>query len=318
MLTLRHWGVAALAALTLCGCYKQGSHFEPNITFVPTPCLLESRESAFEGLSADERRSDWGKELRAAYAFVYEQDYYRAITSFKRALVFLPAEMVDRRQQMEYGIVSAYFLGGKHLSAIEAFEASSLSICNPDFPAQRELLILLYTAYGHEEQCDRQAAVLQQLTVDFPKDAHDLELGSALATADFPKVIGLAEGHLAKRDVHCFLSEYAHAAKSPVKAQIYQAILPGAGYYYVGQKKAAITSLLVNGLFIWATQRFFEKGYPAAGIITASLEAGWYFGGINGARLAADEFNQAVYELNGREFMRRHQFFPVLMFSTNF
>jgi hypothetical protein len=256
--------------------------------------------------------------MRVAYAFVFEQDYYRAITSFKRALVFLPADHYARKQQIEYGIVQSYYLGHKYASAIEAFEASSLSIHNEKFPAFRELLIMLYECYRHEELCDRQAAILGELERHFPGDAQNVQLSTALRGADFPAVVAFAEGHPAHGDVHRFLYEFECAAKSERRAQLAQAILPGSGYYYVGQKKAAVTSFLVNALFLWASYRFFERGYPAAGMITASLEAGWYFGGINGARLAAQEFNQELYELNGREFMRRHQLFPVLMVGTNF
>ena len=95
-------------------------------------------------------------------------------------------------------------------------------------------------------------------------------------------------------------------------------LLPGAGYYYVGQKKAALTAFVINSLFTAAAYQFFAKGYPAAGFITLSFEAGWYFGGINGAGLAAKEYNERLYEVKAKDFMLKERLFPLLTFETSF
>ena len=93
---------------------------------------------------------------------------------------------------------------------------------------------------------------------------------------------------------------------------------PGAGYLYVGQRRAAVTSFLINTLFILATIRFFEREDYAAGIITAGFEAGWYFGGINGAAGAAREYNERLYERHAKDTMVQGELFPVLMFTKGF
>lgn len=302
----------------LCGCQRTCEDFEPHINYYPTACLLESRSSAFHGLSPAEGHTDWGKEMRTGYAFIAEQDYYRAISSFKRALVFLPVDHKAQKLQLQYGIVQAYYLGCKYDSAIEAFEASDLCFSQKDFPAHRDLLIMLYDCYVQDEREGKACEILAILQADFPEDADRISLSSAFGKADFPTILEVASRRPDAADFHSFIGEYSCLAKSENRAQLYQTLLPGAGYYYVGQKKAAVTSFLVNALFMWASYRFFERGYPAAGAITASLEAGWYFGGINGARLAAREYNLAVYETNGREFMRCRNLFPILMINTSF
>lgn len=76
---------------------------------------------------------------------------------------------------------------------------------------------------------------------------------------------------------------YEKHAKSIKTAQCLNAVLPGAGYWYIGQKQTAVTALLVNSLFIGAASYFFVDGNIPAGVITLSLESGWYFGGIYGA-----------------------------------
>lgn len=310
--------VVLIAGAFVCGCQRNCEIFEPHISYYPNACLLESRPSAFHGLSHVEGHTDWGKEMRAGYAFTAEQDYYRAITSFKRALVFLPAEFKARKLQLQYAIVQAYYLGCKYESAIEAFEASDLCFTQKDFPAHRDLLILLYDIYMHEECQVKACEIMKILQADFPEDAESITLSSAFGKADFPATLEIAARRPDADDFSSFIGEYHCLAKSGRRAELYQAVLPGAGYYYVGQKKAAVTSFLVNALFTWAAYRFFERGYPAAGAITASLEAGWYLGGINGARLAANEYNLAVYEANGREFMRSRNLFPILMINTSF
>jgi tetratricopeptide (TPR) repeat protein len=309
---------ALLSLLLLCSCQRNCEELEPKITYFPNPVLIESRPSAFTGLTPQDGHSEWGKELRVAYAFANEQDYYRAITAFKRALVFLPHSQVDRKFQIEYDIVHAYYLGYKYKGAIEAFEESSLPTVPIEFPAFRQLLIILYESYIKISREEKALEILKTIECFFPDDAEKLRLGTALLNADFPAATQIAECRSDSVEIKAFLSEYSCAAKSASRAQLYQAILPGAGYLYVGQKKAALTSLIINTLFVWASYRCFDRGDFAAGMITASLETGWYFGGINGARLAAKEYNERLYEVNGREFMRCHSFFPVLMLETRF
>ena len=61
-----------------------------------------------------------------------------------------------------------------------------------------------------------------------------------------------------------------------------------------------------------------NQGNIAAGLITASFETGWYFGGINGAGLAAQEFNQRMYEVNTKEIMFQNRLFPIFHFTKSF
>jgi tetratricopeptide (TPR) repeat protein len=306
------------AALLCCGCQRTCEKFEPNITFYPNPAILECRESAFPPLNKDERLTEWGKQLRLAYAFGNDQDYYRSITAFKSALVFLPPRLNERKWQIEYGIVQSYYLGCKFQDAIEYFEASTLLNCSKEFSPYRDLLIMLYDAYLQCDYFEKACNVLTVINNEYPELANDLELSTAFKEADFVSIEELAPKRKDESDIREFIDEYLCVMKSEQKAQLYQALLPGAGYYYVGQKSAARTSLIINALFTWAAYQFFEKGYYAAGVITASLEAGWYFGGINGARLAAKEYNERVYGLNGQAFMKSHNYFPILMIETRF
>lgn len=90
------------------------------------------------------------------------------------------------------------------------------------------------------------------------------------------------------------------------------------GYLYTGQKKTALTSFLLNGLFLAATVELFRNGYPVAGVLTASLEFGWYFGGINGAGLSAKYYNDQLYSSCMQEAMLTENLFPVFLLQKSF
>jgi hypothetical protein len=143
-------------------------------------------------------------------------------------------------------------------------------------------------------------------------------LGTAIIEVNLPSLSDATEWHPIGDELQEFLIEYSCNKKSVSKAQTLNAILPGAGYYYVGQKKSGLTSFIINALFIAATYQLFDHGYIAAGIITGSLECGWYFGGINGAGLAAKEYNEQLYQSLGKEFMIQNRLFPILTIQKGF
>src|SRR5688572_1340669 len=174
-----------LLLVLCCGCQRSCIEFDPFVTYHVNPCILQDRPSAFEPPSPEECRTDWGKELRIGYVFVKEQDYYRAITAFKRALVLLPPSKSAMKFQIEYAIFQSYYLGCKYREAIESYEASTLNRVTPDFPAFRELLIMLYDSYLKiDEECKAQN-ILESIKSHCPEDAELLQTSTAILEADF-------------------------------------------------------------------------------------------------------------------------------------
>lgn len=302
------------ASILLVSCQTQHCQIDPCISQPPVKCLLTNPPADFPDFTQLECRESWSKELVIANAFAQEQDFYRAITGYKRALFLLPPEHVNRRQQIEFGILLSYYLGGKYGEAIEVFENSCL-VDFPEFPATEDLLIVLYDSYRILGSCEKAAQVLFSIEKRNRCLAERLTLSTAMINADLPVLSGYTHTNNA---VENLLIRYACEEKSPTQARTLNAILPGAGYLYVGQKQTALTSLIINALFIAATYNFFERGYIAAGVITASLEAGWYLGGINGAGLAAQEYNERLYETLARETLTQQRLFPLLMLQHSF
>jgi tetratricopeptide (TPR) repeat protein len=298
-----------LIALLLTGCFPKKVEMEPKIFYVPQERMINALPSAFPPLTPLELTQDWGKELKIANTFARELDLYRAITSYKRALVFIPLTETKRRQQIYFGIFESYYLGQKYTDALNIFETTELTQVTQEFPSFGELLIMLYECYQKTDQFEKAEKILEIIEKGSAQIGCDLRLSTALIDVDLPVISNLAPN---------FFCDYLAETKSVRKAQLLNALLPGAGYYYVGEKRSALTSFMINALFIAAAYSFFDHGNIAAGIITLSLESGWYFGGINGAGLAANEFNERVYETKAKDFMFCKKLFPVLMFNTSF
>lgn len=310
---IKKWSSMVVAAILLCSCHPKSCVIEPTITWVPQQRTIDCLGSAFPDLEIDERQQDWAKELIIAQAFAKEFDLYRAITSFKRALVLIPRRLTQRKMQIEYGLVESYYLGQKFEDAYEIFEKSSLLEVTPEFPAFGQLLIILYDSYlqaGLQEKASRILAIIEKGN---PEIALKLLQYAPITQADFVEMQKIDDCSLNE-----FLFQYDKESLSVEKAQFLNAVLPGAGYYYVGQTKSAITSFVINALFAAAAYHFFERGDIAAGIITTSLEMGWYLGGINGAGLEAKEYNTRLYENKAKDYMIQKKIFPILLFETAF
>lgn len=291
---------------------------EPIITYDPPQNTISTLPSAFPPLSPEELEQEWGKELLLGDVFAKEMDLYRAITCYKRARILLPKELVERRLQIDYDIILSYYLGKKYQDAINTFEESLLIQANQKFPAFSNLVVILHECYikiGSEEKAMGLFNVIEKCSPDI---ARDINLSFVLEKGNIIEAQQIIEQHPNFENLQPSLDYYYQNIKSPSKARTLNAILPGAGYYYVGQKKSAVTSFLINALFAAAAYQFFHRGYIAAGAITASLEAGWYFGGINGAGLEAQEYNNRIYEGSIKNMMICNDLFPVLMFETAF
>lgn len=316
----KHFPLTVLGlAVTLAGCNPITSYkMEPNIV-CPLPAYrLSCLPSAFPSLLPEEQNEGWAKELLIGDTFAKENDFYRAITCYKRALVLLPPCETARCLQIDYNLILCYYLGGKYQEAINIFEASPLSQANTDFPAFNNLLLIVYDSYYQNGQEDRAECVLEVIQKFSPESASDLSLYQSFQEGDIDNARCLMSQHRNAEEMQKDFAFYDQFAKSAKRARVLNAILPGAGYFYVGQRKSAVTSFVINALFTAAAYQFFRHGYPAAGAITASLEMGWYLGGINGAGIEATEFNTRLYEGVGKKILSDNDGFPVLMFETSF
>jgi tetratricopeptide (TPR) repeat protein len=317
-------------AVLLSGCHRASMQIEPQL-IVPLHPKEVQREKRFHcewpsafsvspfcPLTAEELCEDWGKELRIGLEFAKDFDLYRAITCFKRALFLLPQEACKRSLEIHYDLVLAYYLGKKYTEAVYQFETSQLVHADPSFPAYEDLLLILYDSYLTLGCIVRAECIYQRIEKELPHVADRLNLLSALQSADFEYLYEEAATNPCRRYLEPMLLSYEAQIKSVRRAEYLNAVLPGAGYWYIGQKQTAITAFLVNSLFIGATYLFFDHGNTPAALITLSLESGWYFGGVYGAGLAAKAYNERLFESYAQKITQKECLFPLMMLKFSF
>lgn len=299
----------------LCACHRASDDTTPKLDISVQDRYLQQLPSPFAPLNVVERASDWGKEYQIALGFAHELDLYQAITAFKRAAYLMPAGTSERRTELEYEILLCYYLGKKYGDVIYTFERGPLRFAEPTFAAHEDLLVILYDTYLHLDEKEKSDRILAMIRHYYPATAEKLALSGTLMSGDIPS---LRNTYGSNPSVEQILKQYDVLRKSPSTAQSLNAFIPGSGYLYLGQKQSAITAFLLNGLFIWAAVHFFQHGNIAAGVITTSFEAGWYFGGIYGAGQEARFYNQRVYEHAATPVMNENRLFPILMLNHAF
>ncbi|MBI2811223.1 MAG: tetratricopeptide repeat protein [Candidatus Melainabacteria bacterium] len=256
--------------------------------------------------------------MQIGFGFAHELDLYQAIISFKRAAFLLPQDEKIRSLEIDYEILLCYYLGKKYKDVLYTFDHSPLRFVDQGFPALHDLLLILFETYQVEKMDNKAERTLQLIQYYYPEEAERLKLSAALSQGDIPQVEQIADTTPDKPYLDDFLTQYEMHKKSVSKAQGLNALMPGAGYLYLGQKQSATTAFFLNGLFIAASTLFFIDGNIPAGVIFTSFEAGWYFGGIYGAGLEAKHYNERLFESMAGPMMNRERLFPALMLNYAF
>jgi len=271
--------VSLSSLLLLVGCVR-APHPPPPLSLVPDAWSIKRLPSGFPALNPQE--GAWAQEVIIGRAFAREADFYRALTAFKRALILLPADQTDRRLEVQYDIVLSYCLAQRWQDALMAYRSSELSQAPPTFPAHRDLLLLVQEILLQTGDPEGAARIDRGLS---DQDRSDSQIARVLQNREWEQV-----------ELPEFQQPFTTHRKSPERAAFYQAIFPGAGYWYVGQTRAGITSLMLNALTTAATVALACHHQWAAVALVGSVELGWYMGGINGAALAAHQWNRQLGE----------------------
>jgi len=303
--------------LLLSSCYHTSEKIEPKLDYSVQDKYLLSLPSPFAPLTKEELAEEWSKEYRIGLAFAHQLDLYQSITAFKRAEILIPKDNVERLREVEYGMFLCYYLGRKYNDAIYVFENSELKFVDNSFPATEDLLLLLYDCYSRVGNETRANIILDHIQKSYPDAANKLYVYSSVMEADIPKLEEIGS-HPSYEYIEEFVEDYEKDKKSVRKARNLNAMLPGAGYFYLGQAQSGVTALVLNGLFIAASYYFFDHGNIAAGAIFTSFEAGWYFGGIYGAGEEAKFYNERLYETKATHMMNEKGLFPGFMIKYAF
>lgn len=306
-----------LIVALMASCYRVEDRIDPRICHQMQDQHFQCLDSAFPHLSSEERNTDWGKEYLIGRAFAAELDLYRAVSTFKRAAI-LSGNDKERRLEIQYDILLCYFLAKRYDEVIESFEKSNLAHVDKSFFAYHDLLLILYESYREMEDGEKLAKVMELMEKSFPAANEELKVSKAIREGNLAMVEEFACGFQNTSYLDHLMDCYSANKKSVAKAQLLNALVPGAGYLYIGQRKSALTAFLLNGLFIAAATQFFLHKHFAAGLITTGFEAGWYFGGIYGAGEEAKYYNERLYERAASSVLNEHKLFPILMLDHAF
>lgn len=310
--------ILCLLSLLASACHRSTGEFCPELDYTVQDKYLQQLPAPFPPLSESERQQDWGREYTIGLGFSHQLDLYQAITAFKRAEFLTPKTDTERLLEMRYEILLCYYLGQKYSDVVYEFEHGSLQCTTPAFPAFHDLLLILYDSYQKLGDEDRAQHMLSLIRAHYPATAEKLELTQAVSKADFQRLKYFSETPPNDSSVKPFLDNYNAQRKSRSTAQLLNAFVPGAGYFYLGQPQSGVTAMLLNGLFIWAAYHFYHHGNYPAGAIFTSFELGWYIGGIVGAGLEARYYNERIYERLATPMMNHQRLFPVLMLRYGF
>ncbi|MEX0961805.1 MAG: tetratricopeptide repeat protein [Simkaniaceae bacterium] len=296
-------------------CNRVGTeHLEPEFCFTASDLYINNLPAPFRPLNEEEKHTNWGREYTIGLAFARELDLYRAITAFKRAEIMIDKALLERKREVQYNILLSYYLGKRYEEVIETFNHSLLRQINEHFPVYNDLLLILYESHLAVEDHTAATLLLEHIRQNNPELEKKLTLSHSIKTANFKELNQNRDLPFVDELLTC----YCPCQKSIARAELYNMLIPGAGYLYVGQKQSAVTAFFLNALFIGASTYFFLDGNIAAGAIFASFEAGWYFGGIYGAGEAAKLYNERIYETCAGPLMKKHRLYPLLSLRYGF
>jgi hypothetical protein len=274
----RRPGAGAATALALC------------LALGPGAAPVQAQREA----AGPERLLRFGDEL------LHAGEHYRAITEYQRFASYYPED--PRAAQMPLRIALAYLYGGRPEQALQA-ASPLLRAASAELRAWAAYLrTRAYYAAGEYELAlrssgDAPEGPLGEL-VRRGRLLSLLRLGrreQALALLAEPGAAGLVEP-LRESLLERLQGTALPGLRSPRKAALLSALLPGAGQLYAGRKRDALVAFLLNGLFIFGAVESFRAGNEGTGILLLGVESGWYAGNIASAASSARRTNELRLE----------------------
>ena len=242
------------------------------------------------------------KQFGFAEALFQEEDYFRAITEYKRFIFLYPQD--NRIDKAGFRIVESYFKAKRWQETIEAVQTFINSF--PSSPLVGDALYLKAMSEKNLKKYDQALSTLDTLTKTATGEVRDraiyqqgliaLEKADWKHASDFFSLVPAAS--TLSPSARLFLQSLEKAdqlpQKDPAVAGILAAILPGAGHLYTDRPRDAAVAFLLNASFIAGAVQLFRHDNTIAGGIVAFFELGWYAGNIYSAVGSAHKYNERV------------------------
>ena len=247
-------------------------------------------------------------QIKLGNAFIEQGEYYRAITEFKRLLILFPDSPWADHAALAVGI--CYFKGGEYANAIKSLESFRATF--PDSPLLPKSAyfegLSLWKAFRYDSAESRFALVAEE----GPQSEYGSLALVTLSLVSFdqgrPQVAAeYLRAFLKEHGTHTYaervrsaltlIDQYASLPhKSPALAATLSAILPGAGYVYVGHQGDGLMAFLVNLLFAAGSAAGFQAENMALGVIVGGVGVPFYLGNVWGSANAAKKRNKDAQE----------------------
>ena len=228
-------------------------------------------------------------------------EYYRAITEYYRLLY--NCENADEKIKILRNIGLSYYQGMDFEGCITFLKNNRLSLLSNSMTST-ETDLLLAKSYYKLNQYSESITALDWKNINSTDSLfNDFQFLSAISYArlyDEEKAINkmkLISQDSEKKEVadrFCiyFENQKVISNKSPFLAGTLSAIIPGSGYLNSKHYDTALTSFVINGLFIWAIKdAVLAEQYGIASAATV-FGLGWYIGNIEGSVKAAIKQNE--------------------------
>jgi hypothetical protein len=237
-------------------------------------------------------QTDLEKQFNYAKSLFDSEDYFDAVTEFKRLMFF--DEKGDYRIRSEYFTGLSYKKGGFYSEAINYFAASEMKLSDPD----SLFLIKTETIKSNilRRTIPRAFQLIDELSGKYPDPDKTKEINTlrAFAYVFSDQWLNAAEyfrlsGYPELADLAIKTNEEKY---SVTKAKILSALIPGAGQIYTGNYLNGIMSFALNAATVYLSINSFIEDRVFDGVITANfLWLRFYSGGISNAGKFAEENN---------------------------
>ncbi|MBI3019042.1 MAG: tetratricopeptide repeat protein [Deltaproteobacteria bacterium] len=238
--------------------------------------------------------------MRFGNSLYKEEDYYRAITEYKRFLHFFPHH--PKATQVTFQIGFSYLKGKKWDAALPYFQKLSLSQTH----VKEEASFAIAQTYFLSENRSSAIKEWSQFLEIFPKsswaDPSFYQKGWAYFLQEKNKEaqqeLSQIKNTKLKMKAELLSQEINHwdtlPTRSPFLAGLFSAILPGSGQWVDGRFWDGAAALTINGMFAYGIYATLDKEYYVPAGILIFFGAGFYGANIFSAVSSAHKFNRAV------------------------
>ncbi len=243
---------------------------------------------------------DPDRQFQFAEKYFLEQDYFNAISEYKRFIYFFPQD--GRVGQATFKIGQSYFRNNEYNKALNFLKKVSAGYGGT--PLAVKAVLMQSECYLSLQALGPAVSVLEQLAAhtrdsDIRDEAFyrigwiyfDTESWNKARTF-FEKI---APQNRRKYRLSELLREFdavgAIPQKNPALAGLL-GLIPGAGYLYTARYHDALIASLLNGALILSAYTSFENENYALGAILTFVEIGFYSGSIYGSVSAVHKYNR--------------------------